>query len=216
MKYPLTDRAKELARKLVDAWRTGQINQHLHLINVTGLADRTIRFSFMKVDPGVDLELDFGMIKELSIYGLIYLSGSLGTGPIEVVLLQELRNAVETDFEVSEYFLTMNAVGTIVQGDLNMQPGSVLQSAASNTGNITQNAEQIADNLSAMLGEDFLQSQAELRAAIEALREATAANQASKLGRVVSELGRCLGHGANTAVVVGAISALAAHLQTFA
>jgi len=39
-----------------------------------------------------------------------------------ILLLQELINAVENDFEVSHYFLTMNAVGNII---INSITGSV-------------------------------------------------------------------------------------------
>ncbi len=81
--------------------------------------------------------------------------------------MQALRNAVENDFEVSDYFLAMNAVGTIVQGNLTLHPGAVMQSAASNTGSITQTNEQIADALTAALGEQFLQSQERVRQAVD-------------------------------------------------
>jgi hypothetical protein len=120
----------------------------------------------------------------------------------EILLLQELRNAIMSDFEVSEYFLTLNAVGTIVQGDLTIHPWASWHSAAVNIGNIEQNVEQLADELIQQLGQDILQANAELVLAIEELRNTKPSNRRENLGKVIQELGRSLGHTAN-AVAVG-------------
>lgn len=154
-----------------------------------------------------------GVLFELAKYGLIDLdihyTPEGKTARIEFLLLQELRNAVENDFEVSDYFITMNAVGNII---VNSTTGPV-QGVGYSTGIVHQNVEQLADYMNATLGEVFLQTQTDLKAAIDALREATEADQQSKLGKVVSQLGNCLEHGANTAAVVAALTAAAPFIQ---
>lgn len=207
MKYPLTTEAKESATELVETWNENTERQLWNFIFQTGGGRILTEIMTCAYDPNSSLRIPLRIIRELATYGLIRVDGS------EILLLQELRNAVENDFEVSEYFLTMNAVGTIVQGNVMMQPGSVLQSAASNTGNIAQSNELVADNLKGLLGEDFLKTQTELQDAIQALRDATDADKQSKYGKVISELGRCLQHGANTAVVVNAIGMIARFLM---
>jgi len=71
----------------------------------------------------------------------------------------------------------------------------------------------LADHLTNLLGQTFLDAHIQLRTAVEDLRAAVEADQQSKLGKVVSESGNCLQHGANTAVVVGASNAVASFLQ---
>ena len=217
MKCPLTPEAKQLAKQLVNAWSNGDINQLFYLIDTSAGHDKTLTVDFGRglLRDDLKMELELGQFRELGTYGLIQLTTVRNNQMerFEVVLLQELRNAVENDFEVSEYFLTMNAVGTIVQGNLTMSPGSTFQSAASNTGDIAQNLEQVADDLYKIFGEDFLQEQTELRQSIDDLRDTTDANNQSKLGKVVSELGRCLNHGANAATVGNALITLAPFVQ---
>ncbi len=158
-----------------------------------------------------------GVLFELSRYGLIDINCQYTSegrmARIEILLLQELRNAVESDFEVSDYFLTMNAVGTIVQGNLTIHPGGYLQSVASNTGNVTLNIQQFADNLVEVLGRPFLEDHAALRESIEELRYSDESNKKSRIGKVIGELGHCLEHGANAATVITAIAQLSTYLN---
>ena len=48
----------------------------------------------------------------------------------------------------------------------------------------------------------------ELRDAIFALRETTETDKQSKLGKVISELGRCLQHGTNTTTLINVLGIL--------
>ncbi len=232
MKYPLTEGAKEGAKSLISLWDRQLIEQYI-LVDLKWFRGKTT-LGYLHIDD-YDPEQEYfeklseeqihedwiwelppaGVLYELAQYGLISVSrekdgnGKQATG---ILLLQELRNAVENNFEVSDYFLTMNAVGTIVQGNLTIHPGGIMQSAASNTGNIEQNIEQLADDLIAELGMQFVQSNAELRQAIEGLRTATEGNKQSKLGKVISELGRCLGHTANATAIAAALIKLAPYI----
>lgn len=212
MKYPLTDTAKEAAKCLVDGWDSGIIEQQLVLIisHYAGGFD-----VFIHEGHHGDFETPpLPSFLELSHFGLINVQRLIREHDEnwEILLLQELRNAVRNDFEVSEYFLTMNAVGTVVQGNLTMHAGSVFQSAATNTGTIQQSNEQLADALTMILGQEFLQTQSQLIEAIEQLRISAEAEKPSRSGRVILELGRCLSHGANAAQVLPAIAAISSAL----
>ncbi len=206
MKYPLTPEAKVVASHLVEAWNSGEIDQIFELVDVTaGNVNRREYNSGLGV-PGEFEIPQMGVVRELAVYGLVSLR-VLGNN-IKNTLLQELRNAVATDFEVSDYFITMNAVGNII---INSTTGPVAGMGIGNAP-IHQTVEQLSTDLAGRLGDDFLQTQTHLREAIDALSESAEADQQSKLGKVVSELGRCLQHGANTAGVMGAIRVVAAFL----
>lgn len=156
------------------------------------------------MDNGIDLMHCLWTFRELARYGLVEIV--IGGNDITIILLQELLNSVENDFQVSDYFLTMNAVGTVVNGNMVFDRGSVFQSAASNFGNISQqNIQAVTDQLSADLGQDILAGNQKLQDAIEALRESVEADRESKVGRVISELGRCIQHGANATVLLPAL-----------
>jgi hypothetical protein len=149
-------------------------------------------------------------LKELS--GIDFLQQS-ATKPVlemyHILLMEELRNAVANDFEVSDYFLTFNAVGNIIY----MKGGilSNIQGAASYFGNISQRISnpELADQLIAILGQQTLQTDHNLAEAIRELSVSIESERQSKVGKVISELGRCLQHGANVTMVVQAIGFLA-------
>ncbi len=206
MKYPMTEEAKQAASHLVNAWSSGELEQRfwIRMIRDRDKANYSIYEGGRKDFP---LPKPASLL-ELAAFDLVNTQREItqhSSEIWEILLMQELRNAVENDFEVSEYFLTMNAVGTIVQGDLNLQPGAVMQSAASNYGSIQQSNEQLADALTAKLGPQFVQSQDELRQAIEQLRIAVEAEKSPKLGKVMQELGRCIHLGASAAQLLPAI-----------
>ncbi|GIK64418.1 MAG: hypothetical protein BroJett018_22120 [Chloroflexota bacterium] len=204
MKYPLTEEAKTTARALVLAWEAGEIEQRT-LLHAPEKIVNNRRRNFLRIGNNEYLP---SSLKELSLFGLLVIENDRGSN-YNVLLLQELRNAVENDFEVSDYFLTMNAVGNII---VNSTTGPV-QGVGYNTGIVHQNVEQLADYMTASLGQAFLETQTDLKTAIEELRTAVGANQQSKLGKVISELGRCLQHGANTVAIVTALNAAAPFLQ---
>lgn len=208
MKYPLTDGAKQAARELYQNWKTGKIPQHNVMKTDSEKGDvDLIQLSIQGILEKVGYPKS-GALLELAKFGLIDLiinrSSDGKTKSIDVLLLQELHNAVESDFEVSEYFLTMNAVGNII---INSTTGPV-QGIGYNTGKITQNVQEIADNLVATLGPEFLGSQDAVRQAIEDLRESNEASRPSKLGNVLLELGRCIHLGASTVQLMPAVFAV--------
>lgn len=213
MKYPLTESAKEGARLLIKQWDEG--NQEQYMVISQGQGDGKFdlaTLSRLRILEKFGYPLA-GVLLELAKFGLIDVKvvyDSEGqTKAIEILMLQELRNAVENDFEVSDYFLTLNAVGNII---VNSTTGPV-QGVGYNTGVVHQNVEQLADYMTASLGQAFLDTQTQLKAAIDDLRTAVEADQQSKLGKVISELGNCLQHGANAAAVVVALNAAAPFLQ---
>lgn len=211
MKYPLTEQAKVTARELVTAWNAELIPQLIPLFEIRNDGGswhtrfkRTLEVSFEPPHLAIWLELaQYGLIRYVPD------QSENDDGNFEILLLQELRNAVENDFEVSDYFLTMNAVGNII---VNSTTGPV-QGVGYSTGIVHQNVEQLADYMTASLGQAFLETQTQLKTAIDDLRTAVEADQQSKLGKVISELGNCLQHGANAAAVVVALNAAAPFLQ---
>ncbi len=125
VKYPLTVEAKEAAHRLVNDWNTGKINQYFILNDYTAGADRVVNTGIGLGKLVDDYEAPpISILLELSRFQLVFLD--IETIPDystrqarrwHVVLMQELRNAVEQGFDVSDYFLTFNAVGTIIQGN---------------------------------------------------------------------------------------------------
>jgi hypothetical protein len=211
MKYPLTAQAKDIARILVAHWDAEKLPQLIPLYEIrndggswhTGFK-RSLDVEFKPPHLAIWLELaQYGLVRYIP-------DPSSGDEPnFEILLLQELRNAVATDFDVSDYFITMNAVGNII---VNSTTGAV-QGVGINTGTVHQTVEQLADYISATLGQDFLAVNIELKAAIDELRTATIADQQSALGKVISQLGNSLHLGASTATIVQALTAAAPFLQ---
>lgn len=210
MKYPLTEQAKNVARALVAAWDLDRLPQLIPMFEIRN--DGGSWHTGFKRAIEVDFEPpQLAIWLELARYGLIqYIPEHSTDEPkFEILLLQELRNAVATDFDVSDYFLTLNAVGNII---VNSTTGPV-QGVGVNTGTIHQTVEQLADYMSATLGQDFLAANVELKAAIDELRTATTADQQSALGKVISQLGNSLHLGASTVTIVQALTAAAPFLQ---
>lgn len=214
MKYPLTEDAKRAAEYLASTWNSGEIKQKLLVgqMSYIGGKETTV---FEGAQPEFQLP-DLASLLELAEFNLIRILRFSGKSQEnwEILLMQELRNAVESDFEVSEYFLTMNAVGSIILGGLNIQPGGLYMSGASNVAEVhqSQSVETVADTLAQTLGRDLLQSQKALRTAIDELRDATATEKQSKIGNVITQLGNSLAHGANTATISTALMMLAQYL----
>lgn len=210
MKYPLTEHAKNTARMLVAAWDSEQLPQLIPLFEIRNDGGswhtrfkRTLEVDFKSPHLSIWLELaEYGLVRYIP-------DSSSDDRSFEILLLQELRNAIATDFEVSDYFVTMNAVGNII---VNSTTGPV-QGVGVNTGTIHQTVDQLADFMIATFGRDFLATQTELLQSIEELRTTVVDEQQSKLGKVISELGNCLQHGANTAAVITALTAAAPFLQ---
>ncbi|MBI5930368.1 MAG: hypothetical protein HY862_13745 [Chloroflexi bacterium] len=204
MRYPLTEEAKTMARALASEWEEGKIEQRTLLIGQTRLIEHRQR-TLLRIGNNEYLP---SSLTELARFELLVIERHRGSS-YNILLQQELRNAVENDFEVSDYFLKMTNVGNIIA---NSTTGPV-QGVGYNTGIVYQNVEELADSMTASLGQAFLETQVELKNAIAELRTASEANQQSKLGKVISELGRCLQHGANTVAVVNALVSIVPFLQ---
>ena len=202
VKYPLTPEAQQAAIKLVKAWDSDKIEQLSQVWDeVTGYTSTLV----MKV-KGIDHSFTEANFEELSLFGLIRKQYILGESR-QILLLQELRNAVANDFEVSDYFLTFNAVGTIITGGTINAP---FQSAASIYGDVSQeiSSPELVDKLLERIGLKLIEDVRELEVAIEDLKQTSPDNRKSQVGKVISELGRCLEHGANTVAVIQGISLL--------
>lgn len=204
MKYPLTETSKEAARYIVNAWVAGDVEQELTITFFTGDDEVHISGVFGASDafspPG------FAVWRELAKFGLVDIVYDAQAW--DILLLQELRNAVGSDFDVSEYFLTLNAVGNII---INSSVQNA-QGTGVNYGKVNQTIEQLADDIEARLSPELLQAQIDLKHAIDALRDASGDKQ-SKVGKVISELGRSMEHTANAVEIIGALIVVTPYLQ---
>jgi hypothetical protein len=212
-KYPLTPEAKEAAKSLLEAWDNGEIQQSFYLI-VQAIRDDEVRH--LHLYPGTGARRSFqppslGVIRELGEYKLITLTHVVDSRQerFEVTLLQELRNAVSSNFDVSDFFLTTSAVGTIIYGDLVMDKGSIFQSAAAGIGDANNAIQYLPDQLIRLLGEDTLKSYPKIDTAIKELKSANERTRMEKAGKVIEELGRALGHLSNTGGALDAITLIA-------
>lgn len=192
VKYPLTPETKAIAEELVNAWNTGKLEQIL---------DVAVSNHSVLVGGGVNFQFPLSALKELEEYRLIRVERTW------VTLLQELRDAVANDFEVSDFFLTTSAVGTIIYGNLTLDKGALFQSAAAGIGDVNVTAQHLPDELVRLLGEDARRP--EIAAAITELKTADESTRLGKMGKVIEELGRGLSHMKNAAGAIEAIILIA-------
>ncbi len=229
-KYPLTPDTKSGAIELVRAWDNGLIDQYIRFRDSSDGNPKTEISPVSGVTGSLTLPT-IGILMELSRYGLIHVEKQVERKKVktfggvaypageprpptdelshyfwEMVLLQELRNAVENDFEVSDYFLTVNAVGTIIQGDLIAHSGSGFLSSGINYGLMTQNIGTLADSLLMALGDDIDDELRDLIDEAKNLVNAPTDEQRSLASRIMSALNRRIGTMANAA---GAIQLIA-------
>lgn len=223
VKYKLTADCQEWAIKLVNAWENDSISQYFELINVTAGDDKTIQIGGGLGILNDEFELPpINIILELSLFKLVEIvdiipekiefdnrhSPMLGiikrhqSQRWSVLLTQELKDAVENDFQVSDYFLTFNTVGTIIYGDA---IDSNIASAA--IGDVDQeiSTTSLADELLAILGTEFVQSQNSLIKSIDALKQSQGEKTQSLLVGILAQLANSLKHGAHTAEIIAGI-----------
>lgn len=206
--YPLTPEAKQASIDLVQAWNKGELDRFFILYEQH--SDYGVANTF--VASYYENKTDFSPPKrdiflELAEYGLVSIIQS--EEDFHVLLLQELKNAVENDFAVSDFFLVTQTIGTVIVAGDNFQLTGTVMSAATQSGEIIQSYETLAQNLSETLGKEYLESNHAIREAILGLSSGSTDDRRSKLGHVILELGRNLQHGANTATIGAALFQLA-------
>lgn len=212
MNASLTGEAQKAARELAEIWQNSPNDQLWTLMELSSYGQ--ISISMLKsLHSDKTYDVSRAILFELRDCGLLFIRPG-SNGNLEVQLKQSLMLAVEQNFEIPIPSHKGNtAIGMLFQGDVTFGDNAVLQNAASNTGTINQSFQLLADHLTSVLRDEFLKTQVELKAAIDDLRTAVEADQQSKLGKVISELGNCLQHGANAAAVVVALNAAAPFLQ---
>lgn len=194
VKYPLTPEAKEEARALVKYWNEGKIPG---LISLTAF----------QLNPEGDSSIDKtwkppseASLRQFDLFNLVQYTVIPRPNDIprrELLLLQELRNAVDSDFTVSEYFMTMNAVGNII---INSTTGPV-QGVGYSEGEVHQTMGALADDLEAHLA-NLSGVGKGLTDAINELRNAVKGEEKAKIGKVIEQVGFSIGMGADLATLV--------------
>lgn len=206
VKYPLSNNAKVAARELLDYWDSGDINQLFFLMEITsGFGSTDLEYaSGLGVYKQINLP-KLPLLFELSVFNLIKIdrreeSDTLNSSLTirwEILLLQELRNAVENDFQVSDYFLTVNAVGMVINTDGgNISFEGAYQSGASGVVDVhqIQNIEQLPNELTQILGQDLLQQYTDIHNSIQELQTAS---QSQKRTKLINTLSILVNHMAN-------------------
>jgi hypothetical protein len=215
LKYPLSSQAKTLASQLVTDWDASKINQIFRLVESRSSSGWTT-FTSQSDNKSLPFQPERALLSELAQYHLIAMNlmrSEEHSDTWEILLLEELRNAVRNEFEVSDFFLTTAAVGTIVQGDLTIHPNANYQSAANVYGDNIQTIDQLSSELEAKLSH-LLEDNHDLQIAITELRSSEEQDRIPKIGKVIMELGRCLQHGSNIAVILSALPMLIQFLHT--
>jgi hypothetical protein len=206
--YSLTENAKEAARYLVKCWDDGIVGQRIECVE-------TIDKEYLIVFGADEQKFEvpgIGALDDLARHDLI---GKKETSDrLTISLRQELRNAVENNFLRPHRNIQQVVYKNIFQDKVTVQ-GS-FQSIISDSGNIHQHTTQLtylANELEKEFSDDFLQKYRELAEAIQDLKSTTESDAQSKLGRVISELGRCLAHGANTVAVTQGLMSISQFLS---
>jgi hypothetical protein len=216
IKYPLTDPAKDAARDLVAAWDKHILPQTMLFGHyVQGKVAHPTFFDYQGSQIKYDNAPERGLLYELAHFNLLVLRTFRDANTLEVVLMQELRNAVLSDFTVSEYFLTINSSGV-----LNMRGGTVNiadnatrptpRQLAQNNGYAAAAAD-ITETLRELLG-DLLNRREDMAAALNTLAVADEdAHYVAALG-VIAALGRALNDGEDSESVMAALDTLTRHV----
>lgn len=216
IKYPLTDPAKQAARDLVEAWDARILPQTMLFGHyVAGKVAIPTFFDYQGTQINYDKAPERGQLYELSHFNLLVLRTFRDANTLEVVLMQELRNAVHSDFTVSEYFLTINSSGV-----LNMRGGTVNiadnatratpRQLAQNNGKAAP-AEDIVETLREILG-DLPDKRDDLGAALNTLAVADEDAHYVAAMSVIAALGRALNAGEDSDTVMTALDTLTRHV----
>jgi hypothetical protein len=208
MTYPLTEAARRAARELVSAWDAGEVKQYFTV------QDLSVEDDFLVVIGGEQDDDEepprISAFLELAHYGLLSLGRQTRHDPVSgyesnfwvILLLQELRDAVEADFAVSDFFLATAAPGTVIY----LPEGAVVAGEPYGAPPRMENVEQLSDRLMEMMDDSMMEAQPALGAAITALRAAdTPAEVRTRAGWVIEELGRGIAALANAGAAIEAV-----------
>jgi hypothetical protein len=199
MVYPLTEAAKQAARELVAAWDGGEVDQYFSLPDEPAGDDFLVMFGGDRQPPRLSAFL------ELAYYGLLSMerrarldsTGQYEQDWWEILLLQELRNAVADNFAVSDFFIATSSPGAVIH---------LGEGAAHGYPPQMESVEQLSDKLMDMMGDSMMDDHPPLRAAIADLRTAdTPSEVRQRAGRVIEELGRGIVTLANAGAAIEAI-----------
>lgn len=215
VKYPLTEEAKEAARGLVEAWNSGELQQLFYVYDVTSLGDEAPEIITGLGATKLRSLPPLGILLELAQYGLLSLEPSPRSAKgdaWQILLLQELRNAVRSDFEVSDFFLTTTAVGNII---MNATVNAPVQGVGQALAPVTQNVELIVGEIKAMLGERFIEEHPDIERALKEFDDAPAEQLPNKGRRLIKSLAEVLQGVEQAAGVLQAIIFLSQFLQPY-
>lgn len=173
VKYPLSPEDKELATRLVEAWDSGILDRSFSIIEFRG-GDRIN--GAVVADGSAFKTPPLSAYEPLAEYKLLTKDGS------SILLLQELRNAVNNDFELTEYAIATQT-GLLVANEI----------------------KELSEQLRQVLGEDLLASNQSIAHAIQELSQVSEADKVSKAGNLIGQLGNSLGHINNTGGALQAI-----------
>lgn len=186
MKYELMDDAKEAAKKIATAFENKKLNKRL-IIDMHNPGDDQMDFIFFINGADDDFNNDRPNIEqwlELADVGLIKMQKN--EGGYEVLLRQELLNAVASEFTISDFYLPI--------------------------GKMAVSMDDVANLLKEKLGSQFISNNPELREAIDALRASNEANRVSAFTAVYSSLSGLMENTANLVTILPAIPAFTAIL----
>ncbi len=196
LKYPLTMAAKVAARELVEAWdddivpQTMLFGSHRH-----GKVAVPMFFDLQGNQINYNKAPERGMMFEYAQFGLITLRTFREANTLEVILLQALRDAVLSDFVVSDYFLTLNSSGVLNMngGIINIVDAPTHRPA---THSLTRpvSSDALADTIRATLG-TLPDDHDDLHAALDNLQRANNGNRSQALSATITALGRLLDQG---------------------
>ena len=198
MEYQLTEEAKELAKLLVQAWDEGKITKsnltHWTSSHIILMPQSQPRENFQNFD--LPSKYDSVEFTELERCELIEWRGRK-----LLLLFPKLRNAVRDNFvePVNPSVITVNGhIGSINSNSTITNQ----QNIGVNQGVVNMTSQEIADELTTILGQEFVNSHADLRGSIDELRQSGESEKRTKARKVVSVIGGIIAVTANISTII--------------
>jgi len=214
IRYPLTDEAKAGARDLVEGWNDGVLPQTL-LFGHHQQGKKMVPMFYDLTGNQINFNKapQRGAMFELAQFNLVMLRTFPEATTLEVIFMQELRNAVASDFVVSEYFLTLNSAGVLnIGGTVNIaDAGARLMP----TRTIQHIGEESNEGLALLLREQLGPLPMENDDLDEALLALEIADDADGRGPtldLLTLLGRLLNRGEHEGRVMEAVDTITRHM----